>query len=290
MSTSKKRGFLLRYVFYRIGIFLINLIPLSVVLWAADGLGRAVLRLNKRRIAMTRHNLKQALQDRKSDREIEQIIDEVNGRLFQVAVEFLRIPQLVRSVPMRNPERIWDALKAKKGAILLVSHLGNWELSAIGGGAEGLPIHAVGKPSNNPHIDEYIQKIRGKTGLQTIDKSGSVKDVSRLLKENQVICLTIDQRVPDGEPVDFLGQTAYLSSFPALLALRYGTPVIPCLMHRTPGPGYFVQTEMPIPLVRGKDLRDTLHINTQNYASFIEAEILKDPGDWILWRHNIWKN
>lgn len=290
MSNSKKCSSLLRYFFYRIGIFLINLIPLNLALGAADRLGRTVLSFNKRRIAMTRHNLKQAFRDGKSDREIDRIIDDVNGSLFQVAVEFLRIPQLTKSVPMRNPERIWDALKAGKGAILLVSHLGNWELSAIGGGAEGLPIHAVGKPSNNPHIDEYIQEIRGKTGLQTIDKLGSVKDVSRLLKENQVICLTIDQRVKDGEPVDFLGQTAYLSSFPALLALRYGTPVIPCFIHRTPGPRYFVQTELPIPLVRGKNLRDTLHLNTQKFAKCVEAEILKDPGDWILWRHNIWKD
>jgi len=289
MSTSKKRRFLLRYVFYRAGIFLINLIPLSLALRAADRLGRAVLSLNRRRTELTRFNLKKAFRDRKSDQEIDRIIDDVNGSLFQVAVEFLRIPQLMKSVPMRDPDRIWDALKAGKGAILLVSHLGNWELSAIGGGAEGLPIHAVGKPSNNPHIDDYIREIRGKTGLQTIDKEGSVKDVSRLLKENQVICLTIDQRVPDGEPVDFLGQTAHFSSFPALLALRYGTPVIPCFIHRTPGPRYYVQTELPIPLVRGKDLRDTLHINTQNFAKCVETEILKDPGDWILWRHNIWK-
>jgi len=286
----KRLYYLLQYLFYRLAVILVNLIPFNAALQMATALGRFTLGFNKRRLEITRSNLKKAFGNRKSNAEIDNIVRQVNGRLFEVAVEFARIPKLLGSVPVRNPERIWGALKAGKGAILLVSHLGNWELNAIGGGAEGYPIHAVGRPSANPYIERYIQKLRGKTGLQTIERLGSIKDVSRLIKENQAICLPLDQRVKGGEPVLFLGQTAYFSTLPALLALRYGTPVIPCFIHRTPGPQYFIDVTEPVPLLQGKDFRETLSLNTQIFSTKVEEEILKDPAAWILWRHNIWKN
>jgi len=95
--------------------------------------------------------------------------------------------------------------------------------------------------------------------------------------------------VKEGEPVPFLGQTAYLSTLPALLAIRYKTPVIPCFVYREAGPRYFVTSKEPLPIVEGKTLRESLHLSTAHFAKRIEEEILKNPTDWVLWRHNIWK-
>ncbi len=283
-----------QYIFYRAIVALINWIPFNLALRVANKLGKFILCRNKRRMEMTRQNLKRAFGDQKSDEEIRGMISEVNGRLFEIAIEFLRIPKLAKNpqkhLPRVNPEYIWNALKEKKGAILLVSHLGNWEILANGGGAEGYPIHAVGKQSPNPYIDAFIQKIRGVTGLKTIKKIGAIKDVGNLLKENQVVCLPMDQRVKGGEPVQFLGQTAYLSSLPVLLAIRYGTPVIPCFVYREPGAKYLITATPPLTLIEKKDLREALHINTQKFAERIEEEILKNPTDWVLWRQNIWKD
>jgi KDO2-lipid IV(A) lauroyltransferase len=242
---------------------------------------------------MTRSNLKKALGNSKTDAEIEKMVQEVNGRLFEIVVEFARIPKLLKDperwIPRGNPEIIWDGLKKGKGVILLVSHYGSWDYLAIGGGLEGYPIHVVGKPNSNPFIQAYIEKIRGKTGIKTIEKIGAVKDVSELLKQNQAVGLLIDQRVKGGEPVEFLGQTAYFANIAALLAVRYGAPVIPCFVFRRPGPQYFVTATPPMEIKEGKDLRETLQINTQLFAKRIEEEILKTPTEWVLWRHNIWK-
>ena len=283
----------LKYLFYRTTLFIISLIPFRIALYLADGLGAFLLKFNKRRMEMTRSNLKKAFGNQKSESEIENMVRRVNGRLFQIVVEFSKIPQLIRNTEQKkvcvDADIILNVLKRGRGAVLLVSHLGNWELAAIGGGFAGFQIHAIGKPHPNPFIDRHIQKIRGKTGLKSIEKYGSVQDVSRILKQNQVVCFPMDQRVKEGEPVPFLGQTAYLSTLPALLAIRYKTPVIPCFVYREAGPRYFVTSKQPLPIVEGKTLRESLHLSTARFAKRIEEEILKNPTDWVLWRHNIWK-
>lgn len=282
-----------QYCLYRAIVFIVNLIPLNIALHIANKLGRFVLRFNERRMEITRKNLREAFKGQKSAEEIEEITHQINGRLFELAVEFIRIPALVKNpdkwIPRGNPEIIWKALEKGKGAILLVSHYGPWEFLAIGGGLEGFPIHAVGRPNPNPFIERYIEKNRGKTNVKTIHKIGSVKDVSDLLKDGKAVGLLLDQRVPGGEPVDFLGKTAYFASVPALLAIRYGAPVVPCFVHREKGPRYFVTATPVIDIAEADDLREALHINTQAFAKRIEEEILKNPVEWVLWRHNIWK-
>lgn len=242
---------------------------------------------------MARSNLKKAFRSSKTGAEIESLIHAVNGRLFEIVVEFIRIPKLLKtsdqSIPRGNPQIIWDGLKRGGGVILLVSHYGPWEFLAIGGGLEGFPIHAMGKANENPFIENYIQNIRGRTGVKTLKQIGSIQDVSRLLKENQAVGLLLDQRVPDGEPIEFLGQTAYFSTLPALLAIRYGVEVVPCFVQRKPNLQYFVTAMPPLKLVSDKDLRESLRLNTQLFAKRIEEEILKNPTEWVLWRHNIWK-
>jgi len=41
--------------------------------------------------------------------------------------------------------------------------------------------------------------------------------------------------------------------------------------------------------VEGRDMRETLHLNTQRFADRIAEEIKKSPAEWVLWRHNLWK-
>jgi len=206
---------------------------------------------------MTMDHLEKAFGTSKTREELLKIADQVNGRLFEIAIEFFRIPHLVKE--KKHPlisvtaDHIWDALEKGKGAVLLVSHLCNWEILAIGGGMSGLPIHAVGRQNKNLFIEAYVQKIRGKTNLQTIHKIGAIKDVGRLLKENQVVCLPMDQRVKGGERVPFLGQDATLSSLPALLSVRYGAPVIPCFATKNEGPTYQIASTPAMGLLEGKN-------------------------------------
>jgi len=243
---------------------------------------------------MTMDHLEKAFGTSKTHAELLKIADQVNGRLFEIAIEFFRIPKLIDET--KNPlisvnaDHVWDALEKGKGAVLLVSHLCNWEILAVGGGMSGVPIHAVGRQNKNPFIEAYVQRIRGKTNLKTIHKIGAIKDVGRLLKENQVVCLPMDQRVKGGERVPFLGQDATLSSLPALLSVRYGSPVIPCFVTKNEGPTYRIYSTPAIGLLEGENLRESLRINTKVFAKRIEEEILKIPEEWILWRHNIWKD
>jgi len=71
---------------------------------------------------MTRSNLKKAFGNQKSESEIENMVRRVNGRLFQIVVEFSKIPQLIRNTEQKkvcvDADIILNVLKRGRGAVL----------------------------------------------------------------------------------------------------------------------------------------------------------------------------
>ena len=254
----------------------------------------ALLFLRKRRRQLSLHNLRCAFPE-KSQTDLEAIGRASMGGMVKVIFEFIRIPLIAKNpekyIEVQGEGHVWDALKKKKGLVLAVSHFGNWELMGVAAAAKGFPIHAIGKPVKNPFVYDLIKRLRGATGLRSIDKKGAIKNTVQLLKNNQIVAMLIDEHVKKGEVwVNFFGRKAATSSLPAMLSLKYNAPVIPTFYYRGRGNErsilFFGE---PFSLIRTEDLQSDLTANTQQYVSRLEQEIRKRPGDWTLWMHNRWR-
>ena len=70
---------------------------------------------------------------------------------------------------------------------------------------------------------KYICENQIKKGLN------GVREAIEYIKKNYSIALMIDQRVSEGEKIQFFGKPALTTTLPAQLAIKYGLDIIPVL-------------------------------------------------------------
>ena len=297
----KKLSYLVQYGLVRIFVFLINLIPFSLVLPLARPLGSLLFLVSKRQRKIALENLHRSFQTEKSEAEIQNIARGTFNHLAEFGIEWLRMPKMIRRpehyfIGGQGFEHMHQALKkARKGAILLVCHIGNWEVMALPvsqflAKPVCVPIYAIARPLKNPYLYRYVVKVRGGLGLRTIDKSGGVRETfDRLRKENAIVCILIDQRVSEGNvEVNLFGRPALTTALPAITALRIGSPIFFNFLYRTSDCRYEMKLEGPFPIERTGDFKQDIQVNTQRFVNRVEEEIKKDPAQW-LWMHNRWR-
>lgn len=217
-----------------------------------------------------------------------------------VGMTFLELPSLgreradalVRRVRIVGLERHTRRLEEKAKALLLTAHLGNWELMALAYGWMGGPLAFVARPLDNAYFDRWLLRLRTRSGNRVIDKRGALRGVIRALRDGCHVGLLMDQRVagPGGLFVDFFHHLAGSSMAAALLAVRYGVPVVPVYAIRDPsGMTHRICVGPEVPMQRtGRKGRD-LMVNTQRIQKVLEEIIRQHPDQWF-WMHRRWRN
>lgn len=293
MTPLKKFLFFLEYCIFRALVFLLLLIPLRTSYKIANAMGICAVRiLGIRRETMLK-NLRLAFGTGKTEAELLRIAEQSMQSLLKLVFEFLRTPEVVlhpaRYLEVLDIQVILSSLKGGKGLIAIVSHFGNWEWLAIPVKPFGLFSNAVGRPLKNPYLYGYVRKMRETANLRNIDKDGAVRASILAVKRNEILAVLIDQHESRGAVwVDFFGRKASTSTLPAMLALKYGTPVIPVFFYRDESGCSKIKYGPVFSLIKTGDLQADLLANTQQYVTKIEEEIRKRPGDW-LWAHRRWR-
>ena len=94
----------------------------------------------------------------------------------------------------------------------------------------------------------------------------------------------IDQRVSEGESVDFFNKQALTTTLPAQLAIKFKIPVVPVYIERN------VQNNFKIEFldeIRPSNFKNKFEL-TEKLNQVLEEMISKNPYQWI-WTHNRWK-
>ncbi len=280
----------LEYIFFRSVAIIINLLPYSVSVLLGRRFGLFSYAVLKKRKKMTINNLRASFPE-KPEVEIESIARGAFQNLAQIAIEFVCIPKLLEKgfIKISNTHHVWNALKEKRGLILIVSHLTNWEVMAVAAGKEGFPIHAIGRPVKNPFVYNYIKYLRGYAGLKSIDKAGAIREVAKLLRNNQIVCFLIDQHERQGAvQVQFFGRPCFSSSVPARIAQKWNVPVIATFCYRDRNNVLTTDFEAPFTLVNTDNEEADVQANTQSFVSAIERRVRERPKEW-LWMHRRWR-
>lgn len=137
--------------------------------------------------------------------------------------------QLGKVLWIENPEVVEQAFAEGRGIVLLLSHMGNWEiLSRLRymfppGSRAG----AFYRPLNNPLLDADVLKRRQADGTRMFSKRDSPHLVANFLREGGIVGILADQRVgAPGELVRFFGRLTRASPLPSLLARRAKSRVL----------------------------------------------------------------
>ena len=94
----------------------------------------------------------------------------------------------------------------------------------------------------------------------------------------------IDQRVSEGEKINFFNKSALTTTLPAQLSIKYNLPIIPVFIER-------INTNK-FQLIFHSQIKPDNYNNklslTKKLNEILEQMISKNPNQWI-WTHNRWK-
>lgn len=197
---------------------------------------------------------------------------------------------LCQRVRYEGWEHLENAKARGKGYIVLSAHLGCWEIAALIAGAYFGPLHVVGRPLDNPHLDRDLEALRARFGNKSIPKRGAARGMVRALLDKGVVGILIDQRVKphEGIRVPFFGQPATTSPLLARLALRFQVPVVPIFAFPEPDGRYLFLARPPIEPQGRDDSEEDIAAMTRTYLEACEKEIRHRPEQW-MWLHERWK-
>ena len=294
-NTRKKIKYSLLVVFLQVVLIVIRFLPRKVAMKVFGSLGALVFMIMKQERMKTINNLSIAYGKEKSQAEIRAMAREVWVNLGKSGAEFAikmgedKPEQFFRDLEVIGNEHLQEAIKKGRGILGLISHMGCWEGTALGLPMLGIPAYAIGKRLGNEQLNALLFESRGKKGVQTLARGSSYKTILRVLAENNLVGILIDQDTDvRGVFVDFYGRPAYTPIGAAMLAMDSGAPVLPMFYLKKDDNTYTFLIEKEIPLVLTGNRRKDMEENTRRFHGVIEKHIKKYPTQWV-WMHNRWK-
>ena len=211
------------------------------------------------------------------------------------AIETLLIPRMMsrgdldRIVQLENFHLLDDALAKGKGAIVVLAHMGNWEVSGLAVSRKGYDLSSIARPIENPFLDAYVNRLRRSTGQEIIPKQRAVRSMAESLKSNKILAILADQNArKNGVFVPFFGRPASTVRSPALMALKYGAPIFAVNLFRSGRNEYRVVMTPEIPIPKSGDREKVIEKITADVTARLEGFIREHPEQW-MWLHARWK-
>lgn len=209
------------------------------------------------------------------------------GRTFAEAFFLAEIAGSER-VAIEN-QAAFDAWRAGPGGkVACAAHLANWELAIAPATMSGLRPWSIYKRLRNPLVDGDVHALRSHlyTGGLVPRDAGVSRQFLRVIRDGGTVGLLTDLRDGAGVPVPFFGRPAHTTTFPALLALSAGSPILVSCMRRISGVR-FVQSYELVAVPDSGDRRADLLAVTAEVQAVFERFIRRWPEQW-MWAHKRW--
>lgn len=270
-------------------VWLLSVLPHKAALMLGKGLGGLVWFIDRGHRKVANDNLLRALPDL-NPRERGRIVIEVYKNLGLSLAEWghnqgLSREALLRRVAFEGFEHADRGLAKGKGVLIVVAHLGNWEMTGAVVAAR-LPetVTVAAQAQNNKRFDQYINALRSKAGMKVIlAESGAAQKMISTLGHNKILGILADQNAgAKGLMLNFFGRPCSVLRSPVLLARRAGATMVCAGLVRKPGGKHVLRMSPPV------DLGGTLAEATSRWLMVFENWIREDPGQWF-WVHRRWK-
>jgi Kdo2-lipid IVA lauroyltransferase/acyltransferase len=268
----------------------------------ANFFGRAALfigrRLREDRIG--RENLKAAFPE-KSPEEIERILAGVWDNLGRIGAEFAHLDHIwdYDADHPEKPSRIEFSPRSKelfdmlrddgKPAIFFASHLGNWELPALGAVAHGLDAAILFRRPNSEAADRAIERTR-KVKMGTLIPAGrdAPFKLGQALQNGQHVAMLVDQWFTNGVDVTFFGRKTKANPTLARLVRQVECPIHGVRIIRLPNHRFRAELCEEVKPARDASGQIDIQGTMQAVTDVVESWVREHPDQW-LWVHRRWR-
>ncbi len=235
------------------------------------------------------NNLKKANIDKKNN--FEKIASNVLGNYGRIFSEYVHLKNfknnnLQKYFSIEGLDYLKNIKKNGEKVVFISGHFNNFELMAMQIQKAGVDCAAIYRPLNNPYLNSIMETIRTRDICKNQIKKGraGTREIIRFMSKGTSIALMIDQRVREGEKINFFGNPATTTTIPAQLIKKYGCNIVPIYIERKKSHHFKMYVSKPLKINRSRSISEiTNHLNT-----ILEKMILKNVDQWI-WTHDRWK-
>ncbi len=185
-------------------------------------------------------------------------------------------------------ELLERALRDGRGVVVVLPHLGNWEMAGVVVWGMNIEVVAVAENLANSYIRDWFSRVRALTGIKVVfARKGLLGELQGKLAGRTAVCLPSDRDLSGkGIPVQFFGEETTLPAGPLVLGIRSGRPVIPVAVYCEKKSRYRAVLKPPLAIPREGPLSERLHAGAQLMADAFEDLIRVAPEQWHLLQPN----
>ena len=225
-----------------------------------------------------------------SSEKINKISQEMWGSYGRILSEYpyisnFRKGDLDKYIKIENVERL-EEVKRGQPVVFISAHFSNFELLAMVIEKTGVNLSAIYRPLNNKMVNSIMEPLRKKYICKKQIKKGlkGVREALKYFKQGVSVAIMIDQRVSEGEKINFFNYPAHTTTIPAQFAKKFGCKIQPVHIERYDKIYFRICFDEPITMnANADDSSLTLRLN-----QWLEEKIRKNPSQWI-WSHDRWK-
>ena len=224
-----------------------------------------------------------------SDSQRDIIINEMWKNYGMTFIEYIFLDYFRKNtnhIKIIGLDNILNQIEEKKPLIFVSGHFANFELMSMEITKNNINLATIYRPINNFFLNPFMEYLRKKYVCKNQIKKGinGVREAIGFIKRKYSIALMIDQRVSEGEKLNFFGKPALTTTLPAQLASKYNLKIIPVFIERLKNNKFKMEFQKEIDPKRFKNKIDL----TKELNNVLEKMIIKNPNQWI-WTHNRWK-
>ena len=282
---------IIKYFFQSIIVYLLFLVGRILGLTISRKLFAAlfvflgpILKSNK----IAKKNLK-IIDHKISNDEMKKIIEKMWKNYGITFIEYVYLKYFRKNnsyLSVKDEGNLTQIIKEKKPVIFVSGHFANFELMSMEISKKGIPLATVYRPLNNFFLNPFMEFLRKKYICKNQIKKGiaGVRESIDYLKKKNSIALMIDQRVSEGEKIDFFNKSAFTTTLPAQLSIKFNIDILPVYIERDKENNYKIEFQKRI---QPKDFSNKLEL-TKKLNRVLEKMVVRNLYQWIL-THNRWK-
>jgi phosphatidylinositol dimannoside acyltransferase len=270
---------------YRAGARILRVVPPGLRHAAAAPGGTAWFWLSAAQRRAALDNYAAVLGRERDDPEVKRVARRAFQNYGRMLIDFLLIGTLSREeilarMTTDGREHIDEALHAGRGAIMVLPHMGSWDMSAAYAGSLGYPLLAVAERFPGSLNDEVVG-ARTRIGVKIVILGrAAVRAITEQLQANGIVALMCDLEQGPGVTVDFFGRRAVVPSGPAAFALKTGAALLPVYQYVSGRGRYHGHIDPPM----AYEATETKEALMQRVIHRFEEFIRGHPDQWYAFR------
>jgi KDO2-lipid IV(A) lauroyltransferase len=285
----------LTVICFKFGFYILGNIPESLINPISKLGSKFAKRVSPNRYEVAKRHLRRIIPEI-SESELSEVVEKSFESYLRYWIESSMafnwsFSKLDSNVICLNLERFKHTVERYSNAIIVMPHMGNWDVGATWFVKKGYTMTTVAEKLEPPELFDFFVKIRENNGLKVIglDKDATAK-LLKEIKSKRIIGLLSDRDIQkNGIEVEFFGETTTLPMGPALLSIRTKIPIVIATVYSSytvAGSRFTVDISEPIEFSYTKDFRKDIKDLTQLLAYELEKAIKVAPTEWHVFQPN----